>query len=171
MPSSQRASESIQLCRAEISYTTYMLSKARREVIPAPAEPGAHFFLPPAKEKAWCRGTGGWPRLNSEIAFGGGPSLRGCFKGARVMTESAAHVRVIEETTGAAPYGFQGADFDSLMARLLVFDPSRPFLGAGRQKGSPLSLISPPATRHCRFFSLMRFRFARRQIFGSPHRT
>jgi hypothetical protein len=25
---------------------------------------------------------------------------------------------------GAAPYGFQGGDFDFLMARLFVFDPS-----------------------------------------------
>ena len=31
---------------------------------------------------------------------------------------------------GAAPYGFQGADFDFLMVRLLLFDPSRQFLGA-----------------------------------------
>jgi hypothetical protein len=28
---------------------------------------------------------------------------------------------------GAAPYGFQGADFDFLLARLLVFDPTRLF--------------------------------------------
>lgn len=28
---------------------------------------------------------------------------------------------------GAAHYGFQGADSDFLMDRLLVFDPSRPF--------------------------------------------
>jgi hypothetical protein len=31
---------------------------------------------------------------------------------------------------GAAPYGSQGADFDFLLARLLVFDPSRLFLGS-----------------------------------------
>jgi len=31
---------------------------------------------------------------------------------------------------GAAPYGFQAADFDFLTARLLVFDPARLFLGS-----------------------------------------
>jgi len=31
---------------------------------------------------------------------------------------------------GAAPYGSQGADFDFLLARLLVFDPSLLFLGS-----------------------------------------
>ena len=52
---------------------------------------------------------------------------------------------------GAAPYGSQGADIDFLLDRLLIFDPSRLFLGAGgaeEQTGSSLSLISPPSTRH-----------------------
>jgi hypothetical protein len=45
---------------------------------------------------------------------------------------------------GAAPYGFQGADFDSLFARLLVFDPSLLFLGssASHQRRSFGLLVS-----------------------------
>jgi hypothetical protein len=34
-------------------------------------------------------------------------------------------------TVGRRTVPFQGADFDFLLARLLVFDPSRLFLGAG----------------------------------------
>jgi len=50
------------------------------------------------------------------------------------------------------PYGFQGVDFDSLLARLSVFDPSRlffprSFVVAGLQPGS-FSRHSSLATRH-----------------------
>jgi len=47
--------------------------------------------------------------------------------------EAPASARQLQRLVrpGAAPYGFQGADFDSLMARLLVFNPPRLFLGAG----------------------------------------
>src|SRR5260370_3928848 len=58
--------------------------------------------------------------------FGPGPHRRaGGQTGSFPYAESPRSSR-----PGAAPYGFYGADFDSLMARLLVFDPSRLFLGA-----------------------------------------
>jgi len=42
------------------------------------------------------------------------------------------HPRLLKTNNlpGAAPYGFQGVDFDFLLPRLLAFDPSPLFLGS-----------------------------------------
>jgi|SRR5258708_5895032 len=92
---------------------------------------------------------------------------------------------------GAAPYGFQGADFDSLLARLLAFDPSRLFFPRsfvvagrnlsrpGREPGfffSPLvyperSRRVPGNRREVSLTLLMDFRSERRKTSGNLGRT